>query len=169
MPQIFFFSFSFFLSPQAPTLNYILVRPSAGLLFPAVDYLRIYLLENLANEHHKLLKTFKNTKIVVLDCKHIDKIDFTAARVRVIILNSRLRIWPGFYFFEPSSFFLLQRYFFFFILNRVYRENSVVDFLFFNILLYDGKEKGKKRKRQNSIAQQSLKDVRSRTDLNTIR
>ncbi|XP_043522296.1 sodium-independent sulfate anion transporter-like isoform X2 [Frieseomelitta varia] len=65
---------------NAPTLNYILVRPSAGLLFPAVDYLRIYLLENLANEHHKLLKTFKNTKIVVLDCKHIDKIDFTAAR-----------------------------------------------------------------------------------------
>ncbi|KOX79689.1 Sodium-independent sulfate anion transporter [Melipona quadrifasciata] len=65
---------------NTPTLNYILVRPSAGLLFPAVDYLRIYLLENLANEHHKLLKTFKNTKIVVLDCKHIDKIDFTAAR-----------------------------------------------------------------------------------------
>ncbi|KAK1124251.1 hypothetical protein K0M31_006625 [Melipona bicolor] len=88
---------------NTPTLNYILVRPSAGLLFPAVDYLRIYLLENLANEHHKLLKTFKNTKIVVLDCKHIDKIDFTAARVRVIILNSRLRIWPGFYFFEPLS------------------------------------------------------------------
>ncbi|XP_003400635.1 sodium-independent sulfate anion transporter-like [Bombus affinis] len=64
---------------NTPTLNYILVRPSAGLLFPAVDYLRIYLLENLANDHHKLLKNFKNTKIVVLDCKHIDKIDFTAA------------------------------------------------------------------------------------------
>lgn len=62
------------------TLSYILVRPSAGLLFPAVDYLRIYLLENLAKDHQKLLKTFKNTKIVVLDCKHIDKIDFTAAR-----------------------------------------------------------------------------------------
>ncbi|XP_076234572.1 sodium-independent sulfate anion transporter [Calliopsis andreniformis] len=65
---------------NTPTLSYILVRPSAGLLFPAVDYLRIYLIENLANDHHKLLKTFKNSKIVVLDCKHIDKIDFTAAQ-----------------------------------------------------------------------------------------
>ncbi|XP_017798692.1 PREDICTED: sodium-independent sulfate anion transporter-like [Habropoda laboriosa] len=64
---------------NTPTLNYILVRPSAGLLFPAVDYLRIYLIENLANDHNKLLKTFKNSKVVVLDCKHIDKIDFTAA------------------------------------------------------------------------------------------
>ncbi|CAK9801330.1 Sodium-independent sulfate anion transporter [Anthophora plagiata] len=64
---------------NTPTFNYILVRPSAGLLFPAVDYLRIYLIENLANDHHKLLKTFKNSRVVVLDCKHIDKIDFTAA------------------------------------------------------------------------------------------
>ncbi|XP_015436479.1 PREDICTED: sodium-independent sulfate anion transporter-like [Dufourea novaeangliae] len=64
---------------NTPTLTYILVRPSAGLLFPAVNYLRIYLIENLANNQHKLLKTFKNSKIVVLDCKHIDKIDFTAA------------------------------------------------------------------------------------------
>lgn len=99
--------------PQTSTLSYILVRPSAGLLFPAVDYLRIYLLENLAKDHQKLLKTFKNTKIVVLDCKHIDKIDFTAARVWIIILSSWFRIWPGFYFFEPfpilSSTFVLQR------------------------------------------------------------
>ncbi|CAL7934968.1 unnamed protein product [Xylocopa violacea] len=65
---------------NTPTLSYILVRPSAGLLFPAVDYLRIYLLENLENDPSKLLKTFKNSKIVVLDCKHIDKIDFTAAQ-----------------------------------------------------------------------------------------
>ncbi|XP_076752208.1 sodium-independent sulfate anion transporter [Xylocopa sonorina] len=65
---------------NTPTLSYILVRPSAGLLFPAVDYLRIYLLENLENDPSKLLKTFKNSKIVVLDCKHIDKIDFTAVQ-----------------------------------------------------------------------------------------
>ncbi|XP_017892165.1 sodium-independent sulfate anion transporter-like [Ceratina calcarata] len=63
-----------------PTLSYILVRPSAGLLFPAVDYLRTYLLENLAKDPNKLLKTFKNSKTVVLDCEHIDKIDFTAAQ-----------------------------------------------------------------------------------------
>ncbi|XP_076624180.1 sodium-independent sulfate anion transporter isoform X1 [Colletes latitarsis] len=65
---------------NTPTSSYTLVRPSAGLLFPAVDYLRIYLIEHLANDHHKLLKTFKNSKVVVLDCKHIDKIDFTAAQ-----------------------------------------------------------------------------------------
>lgn len=27
-----------------------------------------------------MMKTFKNTRIVVLDCEHIDKIDFTAAQ-----------------------------------------------------------------------------------------
>ncbi|XP_054007731.1 sodium-independent sulfate anion transporter-like [Hylaeus anthracinus] len=64
---------------NTPTSSYTLVRPSAGLLFPAVDYLRIYLIEHLDNANPKLLKTFKNSKIVVLDCKHIDKIDFTAA------------------------------------------------------------------------------------------
>ncbi|XP_076655669.1 sodium-independent sulfate anion transporter [Halictus rubicundus] len=65
---------------NTPAVSYILVRPSAGLLFPAVDYLRIYLIEHLANNQQKLLKTFKNSRIVVLDCKHIDKIDFTAAQ-----------------------------------------------------------------------------------------
>ncbi|XP_033336485.1 sodium-independent sulfate anion transporter [Megalopta genalis] len=65
---------------NTPAVSYILVRPSAGLLFPAVDYLRIYLIEHLANNQQNLLKTFKNSRIVVLDCKHIDKIDFTAAQ-----------------------------------------------------------------------------------------
>ncbi|XP_029039363.1 sodium-independent sulfate anion transporter-like [Osmia bicornis bicornis] len=64
---------------NTPTLSYILVQPSAGLLFPAVEYLRIYLLENLAADQHKLQRTFKNSNVVVLDCKHIDKIDYTAA------------------------------------------------------------------------------------------
>ncbi|XP_031837112.1 sodium-independent sulfate anion transporter isoform X2 [Nomia melanderi] len=72
---------------NTPAASYILVRPSAGLLFPAVDYLRIYLLENLADDQQKLLKTFKNSKIVVLDCKHIDKIDFTAAHGLNTVIN----------------------------------------------------------------------------------
>lgn len=77
-------SFSSSSTLQTPTLSYILVQPSAGLLFPAVEYLRIYLLENLATDQHKLLRTFKNSNVVVLDCKHIDKIDYTAAHVRAI-------------------------------------------------------------------------------------
>lgn len=49
------------------TSNYFLVRPTAGILFPAVDHLRIYLTKNPGIN-------------VVLDCEHIDKIDFTAAQ-----------------------------------------------------------------------------------------
>ncbi|KAL2712869.1 sodium-independent sulfate anion transporter-like isoform X1 [Vespula squamosa] len=64
-----------------PIANYVLVRPSAGLLFPAVDYLRIYLTETLNdNKYKKSLKYSKNLKYVVLDCGYIDKIDFTAAQ-----------------------------------------------------------------------------------------
>ncbi|XP_051171323.1 sodium-independent sulfate anion transporter-like [Leptopilina boulardi] len=54
---------------------YILVRPSAGLMFPAVDYLRTYLTECL-NEDKRNAK--KNQLNIVLDCSHIDRIDFTA-------------------------------------------------------------------------------------------
>ncbi|XP_035729144.1 sodium-independent sulfate anion transporter-like [Vespa mandarinia] len=64
-----------------PITNYVLVRPSAGLLFPAVDYLRIYLTETLDDDKYKKsLKYSRNIKYVVLDCGYIDKIDFTAAQ-----------------------------------------------------------------------------------------
>ncbi|XP_015183774.1 PREDICTED: sodium-independent sulfate anion transporter [Polistes dominula] len=64
-----------------PVANYVLVRPSSGLLFPAVDYLRIYLTETLNDKKHKKsLLHSKNMKYVVLDCGYIDKIDFTAAQ-----------------------------------------------------------------------------------------
>ncbi|XP_047355968.1 sodium-independent sulfate anion transporter-like [Vespa velutina] len=64
-----------------PIANYVLVRPSAGLLFPAVDYLRIYLTETLDDDKYKKsLKYSRNIKYVVLDCGYIDKIDFTAAQ-----------------------------------------------------------------------------------------
>ncbi|XP_011866893.1 PREDICTED: sodium-independent sulfate anion transporter-like isoform X1 [Vollenhovia emeryi] len=49
------------------TIDYFLVRPTAGILFPAVDHLRAYLTKNPGMN-------------VVLDCEHIDKIDFTAAQ-----------------------------------------------------------------------------------------
>ncbi|KYQ60101.1 Sodium-independent sulfate anion transporter [Trachymyrmex zeteki] len=49
------------------TTDYFLVRPTAGILFPAVDHLRMYLTKNSGMN-------------VVLDCEHIDKIDFTAAQ-----------------------------------------------------------------------------------------
>ncbi|XP_071637302.1 sodium-independent sulfate anion transporter isoform X2 [Temnothorax longispinosus] len=49
------------------TIDYFLVRPSAGILFPAVDHLRMYLTKNPGMN-------------VVLDCEHIDRIDFTAAQ-----------------------------------------------------------------------------------------
>ncbi|XP_011689187.1 PREDICTED: sodium-independent sulfate anion transporter-like isoform X2 [Wasmannia auropunctata] len=49
------------------TTDYILVRPTTGILFPAVDHLRMYLTKNPSMN-------------VVLDCEHIDKIDFTAAQ-----------------------------------------------------------------------------------------
>ncbi|XP_028049291.1 sodium-independent sulfate anion transporter [Monomorium pharaonis] len=48
-------------------IDYLLVRPTAGILFPAVDYLKMYLTKNFGVN-------------VVLDCEHIDKIDFTAAQ-----------------------------------------------------------------------------------------
>nr|XP_050855019.1 sodium-independent sulfate anion transporter-like isoform X1 [Vespula vulgaris] len=64
-----------------PIANYVLVRPSAGLLFPAVDYLRIYLTETLNDDKYKKsLKHSKNLKYIILDCGYIDKIDFTAAQ-----------------------------------------------------------------------------------------
>lgn len=64
-----------------PIANYVLVRPSAGLLFPAVDYIRIYLTETLNDDKNKKSsKLSNNLTYVVLDCGFIDRIDFTAAQ-----------------------------------------------------------------------------------------
>ncbi|XP_077260060.1 sodium-independent sulfate anion transporter isoform X1 [Temnothorax americanus] len=56
------------------TIDYFLVRPSAGILFPAVDHLRMYLTKNPGMN-------------VVLDCEHIDRIDFTAAQSISIMIK----------------------------------------------------------------------------------
>ncbi|KYM96787.1 Sodium-independent sulfate anion transporter [Cyphomyrmex costatus] len=56
------------------TTDYLLVRPTTGILFPAVDHLRMYLTKNSGMN-------------VVLDCEHIDKIDFTAAQSINMTIN----------------------------------------------------------------------------------
>lgn len=58
----------FKISSQISTIDYFLVHPTTGILFPAVDHLRTYLTKNPGIN-------------VVLDCERIDKIDFTAAQV----------------------------------------------------------------------------------------
>ncbi|XP_019888316.1 sodium-independent sulfate anion transporter [Ooceraea biroi] len=65
---------------NTPTTNYVLIRPSAGLLFPAVDYLRTHLTEALSDKYQSSQKNPNTLTNVVLDCEHIDRIDFTAAQ-----------------------------------------------------------------------------------------
>ncbi|XP_011265430.1 sodium-independent sulfate anion transporter [Camponotus floridanus] len=62
------------------TMNYIMIRPVAGILFPAVEHLRSYLTKALSNKCHKSLKNLDTLTSVVLDCEHIDKIDFTVVQ-----------------------------------------------------------------------------------------
>jgi len=66
---------------QTLTMNYIMIRPVAGILFPAVEHLRSYLTKALSNKRHKSLKNLDTLTNVVLDCEHIDKIDFTVVQV----------------------------------------------------------------------------------------
>lgn len=71
-------------------MSYILVRPSTGLLYPATDYLRTYLTETLSDKYQNILKDSNALANVVLDCNHIDKIDFTAAQVSELLFNSHI-------------------------------------------------------------------------------
>ncbi|XP_049799026.1 sodium-independent sulfate anion transporter-like [Schistocerca nitens] len=57
--------------PAGP--EYLLVRPGAGLLFPAVDFLRDAVAKASANCAEENLP-------VVIDCQHVQHADFTAAR-----------------------------------------------------------------------------------------
>lgn len=58
-----------------------MIRPVAGILFPAVDYLRSYLTKALSDKRHKSIENLDTLTNVVLDCEYIDKIDFTVAQV----------------------------------------------------------------------------------------
>ncbi|XP_050537919.1 sodium-independent sulfate anion transporter-like isoform X2 [Daktulosphaira vitifoliae] len=51
------------------------VRPSSGLLFPAVDYIRQKILTELV-----LVNTEDRPKTIIIDCTYFDKTDFTAAQ-----------------------------------------------------------------------------------------
>lgn len=66
---------------QTSITNYIMIRPVARILFPAVDHLRSYLTKELSDKRHKSLKNLDTLTNIVLDCEHIDKIDFTVAQV----------------------------------------------------------------------------------------
>ncbi|XP_070163167.1 sodium-independent sulfate anion transporter isoform X3 [Polyergus mexicanus] len=60
--------------------NYVMIRPVAGILFPAVNHLRSYLTKALSDKRHKSSKNLNILTNIVLDCEHIDKIDFTVAQ-----------------------------------------------------------------------------------------
>ncbi|XP_029672275.1 sodium-independent sulfate anion transporter-like [Formica exsecta] len=60
--------------------NYVIIRPVAGILFPAVNHLRSYLTKVLSDKRHKSSKNLNTLTNIVLDCEHIDKIDFTVAQ-----------------------------------------------------------------------------------------
>lgn len=61
------------------------IKPSSGLLFPAVDFMRQRIIAELSSSD----RANKPNQIVV-DCTHFDKTDFTAAQVRC---------FPSFFFF----------------------------------------------------------------------
>lgn len=58
---------------------YVSVRPGGAIFFPAIDYLREYLTKNLVQKGSNL-KPQKRLPHMVLDCKHIHRIDFTAVQ-----------------------------------------------------------------------------------------
>lgn len=63
-----------------------IVRPSSGLLFPAVDYMR----QKVITEFSTLDHNMNRPNIIVVDCTHFDKTDFTAAQVRISIIQVTL-------------------------------------------------------------------------------
>ncbi|XP_072760618.1 sodium-independent sulfate anion transporter [Anoplolepis gracilipes] len=70
--------------------NYVMIRPVAGILFPAVNHLRSYLTKASTDKCHKSSKNLNTLPNVVLDCEHIDKIDFTVAQsINMLIKDFR--------------------------------------------------------------------------------
>ncbi|XP_025414085.1 sodium-independent sulfate anion transporter-like [Sipha flava] len=52
-----------------------IVKPSSGLMFPAVDYMRQKIIEELSP-----LDRASKPSVIIVNCTHFDKIDFTAAQ-----------------------------------------------------------------------------------------
>uniref|UniRef100_A0A8D8M7I3 Sodium-independent sulfate anion transporter n=2 Tax=Cacopsylla melanoneura TaxID=428564 RepID=A0A8D8M7I3_9HEMI len=69
-------------------------EPSGGLLFPTVDYLREVVLSKLVEENNKN-KVFHKSRAagdvyIIINCSHIDKTDYTAARGMVSLAEDLL-------------------------------------------------------------------------------
>lgn len=67
----------FVMLKNAPGTVYWLVKPRGSLLFPAVDYIYQTITSNAIAKTEDGIKT----KAVVLDCVHITRTDFSAAKV----------------------------------------------------------------------------------------
>jgi len=66
------------------SLGYIvwIVIPSSGLLFPAVDYMRQQIIAELSS-----MEKIKKPNLIIIDCIHFDKTDFTAAQGIKSLIN----------------------------------------------------------------------------------
>ncbi|XP_046733753.1 sodium-independent sulfate anion transporter-like isoform X1 [Diprion similis] len=58
---------------------YVTIQPGGALFFPAIDHLREKLTKNLSQDENSIKSSKRHTNIV-LDCKHVDRIDFTAVQ-----------------------------------------------------------------------------------------
>ncbi|XP_050432782.1 sodium-independent sulfate anion transporter-like [Adelges cooleyi] len=59
-----------------------IIRPSSGLLFPAVDYMRQTIIAELSSVNYG-----ERPKIVLVDCVYFDKTDYTAAQGMKSLIN----------------------------------------------------------------------------------
>ncbi|XP_022178528.1 sodium-independent sulfate anion transporter-like [Myzus persicae] len=58
------------------------VRPSSGLLFPAVDFMRQRIIAEMSSSERS-----NKPKLIIVDCVHFDKTDFTAAQGIKSLIN----------------------------------------------------------------------------------
>lgn len=72
----------FLVLKSTPGVVYWLVKPRGSLLFPAVDYIYQTITSNAPAKSEEGIKT----RAVVLDCIHITRTDFSAAKVKISML-----------------------------------------------------------------------------------
>lgn len=78
------------------TVEYNLVRPTLGLYFPAVDLVC-----------NKVIKAGRGVMPVVVDCQHFSNVDFTAAKVFIKVVSSRIHLKSLYLFLK--KFILIKR------------------------------------------------------------
>lgn len=79
MPFVILVKLFFFSQSSSGQVKWI-VKPSSGLLFPAVDYMRQKIIAELSP-----LDRASKPSVIIVDCTHFDKTDFTAAQVCTIL------------------------------------------------------------------------------------